>query len=171
MKRLFRYMIMLFAAGLLLLAPTAGSTQPADLTSGAPPVVQPLISEGDFAITLGTALGVITTDDDQIEAETKLGDLQIAPRNGWISDYPVTPDIIAELQKSVGNAADAERHARRDARDARCDARDAWCRNAWRRPAAASCMWPRIRSMCAIRCAAFRVISRCRPGPSTRCKR
>ena len=107
MKRLFRYMIMLFAAGLLLLAPTAGSTQPADLTSGAPPVVQPLISEGDFAITLGTALGVITTDDDQIEAETKLGDLQIAPRNGWISDYPVTPDIIVELRNAVAKSADA----------------------------------------------------------------
>ena len=31
------------------------------------------------------------------------------PRNGWIADYPVTPDIIGELQKSVGDAADAKK--------------------------------------------------------------
>jgi len=31
----------------------------------------------------------------------------IAPRNGWIADYPLTPDIIGELQTAIGEAADS----------------------------------------------------------------
>jgi len=31
----------------------------------------------------------------------------IAPKNGWIADYPVTPDIIGELRNAVGEAADS----------------------------------------------------------------
>jgi hypothetical protein len=106
MKRLFRYMLVLFTTGLLFLMPSAGSAQSPELNSGAPPVEQPLVTEGDFAVTLGTALGVIETTDP-IEAETRLGELEIAPRNGWISDYPVTPDIIVELRNAVAKAADA----------------------------------------------------------------
>jgi hypothetical protein len=30
---------------------------------------------------------------------------------GWIADYPVTPDIIGELQSSIGAAADSGRLA------------------------------------------------------------
>lgn len=43
--------------------------------------------------------------DNEAEAESNLAALGIVPRNGWIADYPVTPDIIGELYKSVRNAA------------------------------------------------------------------
>ena len=31
----------------------------------------------------------------------------IAPRNGWIADYPLTPDIIGELRSAIGVALDS----------------------------------------------------------------
>jgi hypothetical protein len=65
-----------------------------------------LIREGDLAIGLQGALGLGMTQDE-VQAESRLGELGIAPRNGWIADYPVTPDIMGELQKAVGNAADS----------------------------------------------------------------
>ncbi len=67
---------------------------------GAPPISQQLIREGDFAVKLQVALG-IGTSDDEVEAETALGDLGITPKNGWIADYPVTPDILGELRSSL----------------------------------------------------------------------
>ena len=45
--------------------------------------------------------------EDEAEAESRLGESGIAPRNGWIADYPVTPDIVGELQAAVREAADA----------------------------------------------------------------
>jgi hypothetical protein len=77
-------------------------------SSGPPPVGAPVVREGDFAVPLSAALGLGKTDDE-IEAEYWLGKAGIAPRNGWIADYPVTPDIAGELQASVGYAADAGR--------------------------------------------------------------
>lgn len=38
-----------------------------------------------------------------------LDSVGIAPRNGWIADYLVTPDIIGELRKAVSDAADSKR--------------------------------------------------------------
>ena len=38
-----------------------------------------------------------------------LASVGIAPKNGWIADYPVTPDIIGELEKAVSEAGDAKR--------------------------------------------------------------
>lgn len=73
-----------------------------------PPIEQPLVREGDFAVRLISVLGLGTTEDE-VEAENLLGGVGIAPRNGWIADYPVTPDIVGELQKSVGDAADARK--------------------------------------------------------------
>lgn len=71
-----------------------------------PPVGPQLVREGDLAIRLESVLGV-GTSGDEVEAESTLGNLGITPRNGWIADYPVTPDVIAELQKSVGDAANS----------------------------------------------------------------
>lgn len=79
-----------------------------ELKPGAPPIDQPLVSEGVFAVQLGAALG-ITSTDNEVEAESLLGDLGIAPQNGWIADYPVTPDIVMELQDAVTAAADEGR--------------------------------------------------------------
>jgi len=75
---------------------------------GAPPIAPPMVREGDFAVKLVNALG-LGTAEDEVGAETQLGEAGIVPRNGWIADYPVTPDIIAELQRSVGDAADARK--------------------------------------------------------------
>ncbi len=75
-----------------------------------PPIEQELVSEGTFAVQLVTALGLKPTDDE-VEAENRLGDLGIAPRNGWIADYPMTPDIIIELQSAVTGATDAKKLA------------------------------------------------------------
>ncbi len=72
--------------------------------SSPPPIEQPMVREGDLAIKLAGALAV-GSPSDEVEAETVLGNVGIAPRNGWIADYPVTPDIIGELQKSVRDSA------------------------------------------------------------------
>jgi hypothetical protein len=33
----------------------------------------------------------------------------VAPQNGWIADYPITPDILGELEVAVADAADSGR--------------------------------------------------------------
>lgn len=74
----------------------------------APPVGTPLVREGTFAVSLADALG-LGAGEDEIAAESRLGELGISPRNGWIADYPVTPDIVGELQESLIAAADGAR--------------------------------------------------------------
>jgi hypothetical protein len=75
---------------------------------GPPPIGGPLVREGDFAVRLLSALD-LGTIDDEVEAETRLGEVGIIPRNGWIADYPVTPDVLGELQKSVVDAASSRK--------------------------------------------------------------
>jgi len=104
MKKLF---IVIITAGLLTL-PLSVYAQTDQMPSGAPPVAQTLIREGDFAVKLVGALK-IGTAKNEVEAETMLGSSGIAPKNGWIADYPVTPDIIGELQSAVTAAADAQK--------------------------------------------------------------
>lgn len=72
-----------------------------------PPVATPLVREGDFAMKFAEALKVGHLSSEA-EAESMLGTAGIAPRNGWIADYPVTPDIIGELRDSVIYAAQAK---------------------------------------------------------------
>jgi hypothetical protein len=79
-----------------------------ETTTKAPPISQTLIREGDFAIKLVEAL-MVGQAKSEAEAESMLASVGIAPQNGWIADYPVTPDIIGELEKAVGEAADAKR--------------------------------------------------------------
>jgi hypothetical protein len=92
----------------LLLIPFATYAESEQQASQPPSVAAPLIREGDFAIKLAGALNLGTAKDD-MEAQSLLVAVGIAPRNGWISDYPVTPDILAEIQKAVEDAADANR--------------------------------------------------------------
>jgi len=92
----------------LLLSPFAVYGESKQEAATPPPVAAPLVREGDFALKLVGALN-IGTARNEAEAESMLTAVGIAPRNGWISDYPVTPDIIAELQKAVSDAADARR--------------------------------------------------------------
>ena len=91
---------------LLLLMPVLAHSQSDHASSTPPPIAQQMVREGDFAVKLETALG-LGKSADEAGAESRLGELGITPRNGWIADYPVTPDIFGELQKSVGDAADA----------------------------------------------------------------
>jgi hypothetical protein len=72
-----------------------------------PPVGAPLVREGAFAMKLAEALN-LGHPSSEAEAESMLGAAGIAPRNGWIADYPVTPDIIGELRDSVTYAAQAK---------------------------------------------------------------
>lgn len=88
------------------LAPLMLYGQSAQAPGEAPPVGAQLVREGDFAAALEAALGV-GTGRSEIEAENHLAEMAIMPRNGWIADYPVTPDILGELQEAIGNAADS----------------------------------------------------------------
>lgn len=68
--------------------------------SSPPPIAQNLVREGDFALKLYTALSGESAEDE-IEAESRLGEMGVTPKNGWIADYPVTPDIMHELENSI----------------------------------------------------------------------
>jgi len=92
----------------LLLTPAVLYAQSEQTATQAPPVAQPLVREGDFAVKLVDALKMGTAQNEA-EAETTLASSGIAPRNGWIADYPVTPDIAIELQKAVVAAADSNK--------------------------------------------------------------
>jgi hypothetical protein len=71
---------------------------------------QALIREGSFALKLAEVLEIGKVESEA-EAENMLTSAGIAPRNGWIADYPVTPDIIGELQKAIGEAVDSDKIA------------------------------------------------------------
>ncbi len=104
MKRLI---VMMTIMALLLLSLNA-YPQSDQKSAGAPPISQALVPEGDFALRLATVLKV-GTPTDEAQAEDMLTSAGIAPKNGWIADYPVTPNIIGELQNAVATAADSKR--------------------------------------------------------------
>jgi|GEM_PF-493698 len=75
-------------------------------SSELPPIEQQLVREGDLAMKLAAAL--VTEDaGNEAEAENLLAETGITPKNGWLADYPVTPDIAGELREGVIAAADA----------------------------------------------------------------
>ncbi len=98
----------LFVSLLVLTMPavTHAQTEPAKQTS--PPIAEKLVREGNFAMKLQSALG-LGTAEDEVTAESLLGEAGIVPRNGWIADYPMTPDVVIEVEKSVSAAADAKK--------------------------------------------------------------
>jgi hypothetical protein len=98
-----------FIVAVFLLAPTAVTYADSDLDkSASPPIAQTLVREGDFAAKLSSALS-LGTAEDEVAAESLLGEAGIAPRNGWIADYPMTPDIVIEVRNAVSASADANR--------------------------------------------------------------
>lgn len=107
-KRISTSIVNLVLSLILLMAPALVFAQSEPAKPSLPPIGQQLVREGYFAVKLAEALEVVITDDE-IEAESKLGERGVAPRNGWIADYPVTPDILAELQNSVRSAAEADK--------------------------------------------------------------
>ncbi|MDH3559282.1 MAG: hypothetical protein OES18_25860 [Deltaproteobacteria bacterium] len=96
------------ALALLLMSSPAAYPQAKQTTTTPPPVASTLVREGDFATRLVSAFE-IGMAENETEAETMLASAGIAPKNGWISDYPVTPDILGELQDAVAAAADSNR--------------------------------------------------------------
>jgi hypothetical protein len=101
MKTIF----VMFMALVLVLAPAMAIAQNYS-SGGQAPIAQPLVREGTLAVRLVEAFRLGTTTDE-VEAENLLLSVGIGPRDGWISDYPVTPDIVSELRESVIDAADA----------------------------------------------------------------
>jgi hypothetical protein len=97
MKRI----LSIIMAGGLLLIPFAGLGQ---AQQAAPPVAQTLVREGEFALKLADRL-MMGSPSGEAEAEGTLASAGIAPRNGWIADYPITPDIAGELQDAITQAA------------------------------------------------------------------
>jgi hypothetical protein len=107
MKRVrVRKVFVLLVGTLLLLSPAMIHAQGDVVVAGSPPIEQPLVREGTFAVKLSSALGLGIAENEG-DAVNRLASVGIAPRNGWILDYPVTPDIVGELQQAVRDAADA----------------------------------------------------------------
>ena len=102
-----KLLIIVMALGLVLM-PFTVYPQSDQKPAGTPPISQTLVPEGDFALKLATALKV-GTPADEAQAEDMLTSAGIAPKNGWIADYPVTPNIIGELQNAVATAADSKK--------------------------------------------------------------
>jgi hypothetical protein len=100
-----RRLLVIFVAASLILAPYAPFAK-AKSSSSKPPIEQPLVSEGEFAVELANALN-LTSSHDGAAAENSLASVNIAPRNGWISNYPMTPDIVAEVRESTARSASA----------------------------------------------------------------
>jgi hypothetical protein len=92
----------------LVLMPPAAHAQSQQASTEVPPIQQPLIREGDFAVSLVSDFNLGTTDNE-VEAEDILSSVGIAPRNGWIADYPVTPDVLGDIWQSVLAAVDSQK--------------------------------------------------------------
>ena len=73
-------------------------------TQQVPPVAQTLVREGDFAVKLAATLN-LGSPTNEAEAEDMLAKAGVAPLNGWISDYPMTPQIVGQIQDSITKAA------------------------------------------------------------------
>jgi hypothetical protein len=73
-------------------------------TQQVPPVAQALVREGYFAVKLAAMLN-LGSPTNEAEAEDMLAKAGVAPLNGWISDYPMTPEIVGQLQDSLSRAA------------------------------------------------------------------
>ena len=95
-------------AALLLMMPIAGVAHVADTAKSPPPIGQMLVREGDDALKLAQAL-TVKPAMTEADAESALARIGIAPENGWISDFPVTPEIIAEIQTAIDDAAGSGR--------------------------------------------------------------
>jgi len=89
-----------------VLIPLMVNAQSEQNKPGPPPIEQSLAREGSFAVKLVEALKMGQAKSEA-EAESMLASVGIAPRNGWIADYPLTPDIIGEVRNAIGMALDS----------------------------------------------------------------
>ncbi len=104
-----RNLLIIMMALSLMVMPFAVYGQSEQTASNSPPPVsQKLIPEGDFALKLVTVLK-LGTANNEAQAEDMLSSVGIAPKNGWIADYPMTPIIVGQLQNALVAAADAHK--------------------------------------------------------------
>ena len=103
MKTPFLAILIILAS---LLMPVPARAEAYNSASSERFISQPLVREGDFALRLAEALR-IANPADEFEAESILASEGIIPANGWIADYPVTPDIVGELEDCLRTAAGA----------------------------------------------------------------
>ncbi|MDA8100603.1 MAG: hypothetical protein M0042_13380 [Nitrospiraceae bacterium] len=100
--------IIIAAAGLLLTPPAAWTADSGTMTAQAgqapAPVAQPLVREGEFALKLAAMLDLGTPTEEAV-AEDTLAKAGVAPLNGWLSDYPMTPQIVGQLDDAISKAA------------------------------------------------------------------
>jgi hypothetical protein len=102
-----KWLSIMLAAGLVLypfatFAEDYGSQT--SQTQQVPPVAQTLVREGDFAIKLAATLDLGNPTDEAVAVDT-LASAGVAPLNGWLPDYPVTPQVLGQLQSSIDKAA------------------------------------------------------------------
>jgi hypothetical protein len=107
MKSVCKMVILVSIFSLFSLSMPA-QAEPGGTIPGTPQIAPPLIREGAFAVKLCAALSLGTTENE-VEAENRLSEVGILPKNGWMADYPVTPDIFGELHAAVSGAAEAKR--------------------------------------------------------------
>ena len=103
-----RFLSLALMGLLLLLLPNVATAQSEYASADPPSIGQPLLREGDLAVKLAQALS-LGASRDEVEAESQLAAVGIAPKNGWIANYPVTPDIMDEIRQSVRTAASSGR--------------------------------------------------------------
>jgi hypothetical protein len=108
MKRSLNISITTIVVVLLLIPVMVRAQSQQTTTKAPPPIEQLLVREGDFAVKLVFAFALGVTKDE-VEAENLLSSVGITPRNGWIADYPVTPDIMGEIWISISNAVDSQK--------------------------------------------------------------
>jgi hypothetical protein len=72
--------------------------------TSSPPVAQTLLPEGVFAMQLAEALKLGSVPDEA-KAEELLSSLGIEPKNGWLAEYPVTPDVLGDVEKGISVAS------------------------------------------------------------------
>ncbi|WP_333875128.1 hypothetical protein [Methylobacter sp.] len=115
-KRHFIRVLSTLLAALCLLS-TASYGQ--DEETGAPPpaysttetgttpssIEQTLVPEGVLVMQLAEALKLGPVSNEA-KAEELLSSLGIEPRNGWVSEYPVTPAVLGDIEKSIAVASD-----------------------------------------------------------------
>jgi hypothetical protein len=117
----------------LVLIPLMVNAQSEQTKPGPPPIEQSFVREGFFAMKLVEALKMGQAKSEA-EAERLLTSVGIAPRNGWIADYPLTPDIIGELRNAIGVALDSGKLAMN--KDEALMAVQVLVDNQWRQPVA-----------------------------------
>ena len=104
--RLMKKLLSIGATVFLVLIPLMVNAQSGQNKPEPPPIEQSLAREGSFAVKLVEALKMGQAKSEA-EAESILASVGIAPRNGWIADYPLTPDIIGEVRNAIGMALDS----------------------------------------------------------------